>query len=115
MSKVTKLDTPEEARFKNDYATYAKNTGMSANPDDVEHYYDYRGAWKSGVDLTKVKPEDHLSSQFKLEGHPRTYVDPKTGKGSKQQVEGYKKTYKKGGVVRGHGSETKGKTKGRFI
>jgi hypothetical protein len=112
---LTKLSPDEESQFQSDYAEYAKNTGMSPNPDDKEHYYDYRGAWKSGVDLTGVDVNDHLTSKFKLPGHPRTYVNPQTDEGSAKPKKGYVKTYKKGGTVRGHGCELRGKTKGRFV
>jgi hypothetical protein len=112
---VTKLEPEEEKKFQGDYAKYSKNTGMSANPDDKEHYYDYRGAWKSGIDLTSKDVGDHLDSQHKLPGHPRTYVNPKTDEGSTTPKEGYDKTYKKGGNVRGHGCEVRGKTRGKMI
>ncbi len=112
---TTILNPEEESQFQREYSIYAKNTGMSKNPDDPEHYYDYRGAWKGGAKLNKIKSGEHMDSRFKLEGHPRTYVDPRTDKGSAQKSKGYEKTYAKGGAVRGHGIEQKGRTKGRII
>jgi hypothetical protein len=112
---ATKLDPDEEKKFQEDYAKYAKNTGMSRNPDDKEHYYDYRGAWKNGADLTGADVGSHLDSRYKLPGHPRTYVNPKTDEGSPTPKKGFNKTYRKGGEVRGHGCEIRGKTKGRMV
>lgn len=68
----------QEAAFQKAYAKYAKKTGMSPNPDDKEHYYDYRSAYKAGS-LNPDK-DNHLPSKFKREGHSRLYMsaDKKT-------------------------------------
>lgn len=110
---LTKLSPEEEKKFQEDYAKYSKNTGMNPNPDKKEHYYDYRGLWKETGKLPEAG--EHGDSRYKLPGHPRTYVDPKTDKGSLTPKKGYEKTYRKGGEVRGHGCEIRGKTKGRMI
>lgn len=68
----TRLTPDEEKRFQTDYAGYAKATGNSPNPDDVEHYYDYRGAWKQG----QLTPDanSHLTGEFKKIGHPTYFA-----------------------------------------
>jgi len=112
MAELTKLEPDEEQKFQVDYSNYAKNTGMNENPDDSKHYYDYRGLWKDTGSLPGKG--EHGDSKFKLEGHPRTYVNEKN-KGSVVPKKGYKKTNAKGGFIRGNGCEVKGKTKGRFV
>lgn len=64
----------EEPEFQKAYAAYAKKTKLAPNPDDKEHYYDYRAAWRAG-ELNPNK-ENHLSSKYKREGHPRLYMTP---------------------------------------
>lgn len=52
--------------------------GLSPNPDDVEHYYDYRGFYKAlqagePAAKTAISPEDgnvHFPSVWKQPGHP---------------------------------------------
>ena len=61
-----------EARFQSWYATKAKKLGLDPNPDDPEHYYDYRAAFRAGVEPDAT---GHWPSEFKLEGHPRMVVD----------------------------------------
>lgn len=77
----TVLSQQEEEQFRKDYAAYSKTTGMHPNPDNPKHFYDYRGQWKkSGLN---VDNQGHLSSEFKLDGHPRMTIDgvnTKTGK-----------------------------------
>lgn len=97
-SNVTKLPPDEEEMFQIDYADYSKATGMNPDPDKKEHYYDYRGLWKTTGELPG--PGEHGDSRFKLPGHPRTYVNPKTDEGSETPKAGFIKTKAKGGVVR---------------
>jgi len=118
--QLTQLPEDEEAQFQKDYADYAKATKMNPNPDEPKHYYDYRGLWKSEGKLPG--PGEHGDSRFKLQGHPRTYVDEKTGKGSAKPKAGYINTTvqkAKGGKVsassRGDGCCVRGKTKGRMV
>jgi hypothetical protein len=85
---LTKLSPLAERMFQADYAKYAKQTGMSSNPDDPEHFYDYRALFQ---DTGKISPDDsgHLPSKYKLEGHPNLVVDgvnTKTGKPIKEDV-----------------------------
>jgi hypothetical protein len=68
------------------YAEQAKKNGLDPNPDDPQHFYDYRAAYRAGA-----KPDEtgHWPSEFKKSGHPREFlpigedggmVDTKTGK-----------------------------------
>lgn len=70
---------PQEARFQAWYQPLAASNGIDANPDAPEHFYDYRRAYLAGA-----APDEtgHWPSQFKLPGHPRTYIngtDTRTG------------------------------------
>lgn len=119
--QLTQLSEDDEAQFQKDYAAYSKATGMNPNPGERRHYYDYRGLWKEEGKLPG--PGEHGDSRFKLPGHPRTYVDEKTGKGSKKPKAGYINTTvenkAKGGKVsassRGDGCAVRGKTRGRIL
>ena len=77
----------KEYQFRQDYATYAEKAGVAKNPDDKEHYYDYRAAWEAG--LLKPDKENHLTSKFKLEGHPRLYMSPDQKKFAPQPQSGW--------------------------
>jgi len=112
-AELTKLEPDEEQKFQSDYSNYAKNTGMNKNPDDPKHYYDYRGLWKDTGSLPGKG--EHGDSRFKIEGHPRTYVNEK-GVGSAVPKKGYEKTYAKGGSIssaskRADGCCVRGKTR----
>jgi hypothetical protein len=82
---TAELDSAKESSFQQWYADRAKKTGVSPNPDDPEHYYDYRAAFEAG-DEPEWNAEDqsyHWPSQHKLEGHPRMVLDgvnTKTGR-----------------------------------
>ena len=78
---------------------------MNKNPDDPKHYYDYRGLWKDTGSLPGKG--EHGDSKFKIEGHPRTYVNEK-GVGSAVPKKGYEKTYVKGGRVKSASSRADG-------
>lgn len=64
----------DEKAFQQWYGKAAADTGISPNPDDPEHYYDYRGAYASGVE-PPTEQGGHWPSQFKSPGHPNRYVD----------------------------------------
>ncbi len=70
--KVTKLNEKDEQDFQAWFARYAQELGTSANPDDLEHYYDYRGAWMAGETPNEV---GHWTDRFKLPGHPTFSVE----------------------------------------
>ncbi|KKN45304.1 hypothetical protein LCGC14_0684570 [marine sediment metagenome] len=63
------------------YAGHASRLRLDPNPDDPQHFYDYRAAYAAGAEPDyKTK---HWPSEFKTEGHPRMVVggvNTKTGK-----------------------------------
>jgi hypothetical protein len=70
----------DEAGFKKWYGGHAKALGLSPNPDDPEHHYDYRAAFKAGAGPDPAS--GHWPSQFKADDHPNRFVegvDTKTG------------------------------------
>jgi hypothetical protein len=79
------LQPDEEADFQAWNAKWAAITGTNPDPDHPEHRYDYRAAWKAGVE-PQMDPSDgryHWDSRFKDPDHPNRYfggVDTITGK-----------------------------------
>jgi hypothetical protein len=70
----TGLDSDQENKFQTWYRDIAAKVGINKNPDDPNHFYDYRGAYKSGA-LPTAESGWHWPSQFKTNGHPRTIVN----------------------------------------
>lgn len=62
----------DEPAFRAWYAIKAAEQGLNQNPDDPQHFYDYRAAYKAGA---KPDTSGHWPSQFKREGHPNLIVD----------------------------------------
>ena len=62
----------EEQQFRFWYSNHAQRWGLNPNPYDPQHFYDYKAAWKMGA-----APDEtgHWPSQFKIEGHPRMFID----------------------------------------
>lgn len=84
-AKLPKPAGPDnEQSFQNWYGSWARKSGLSPNPDDPKHKYDYRAAYKSGA-KPEVDPGDgqyHWPSEFKADDHPSRFidgVDTKTG------------------------------------
>ena len=72
----TKLSPEDEKYFQEWYQVWSNVSGISNNPDDPLHYYDYRGAWKEG-DKPTISPEDneyHWPSKHKDDMHPNRYI-----------------------------------------
>lgn len=72
----TSLTPKEEEQFQrwyDKYATARPMSNISKNPDDVEHYYDYRGYWKDNR-YNLLPPDRHFPDTYKLPGHP-TFSD----------------------------------------
>lgn len=65
----------DEAQFQNWYRgiPQVQRGLLSPNPDDPEHFYDWRGAFLSGA---KPSMESHWPSQFKSPNHPRRMLGP---------------------------------------
>ncbi len=74
------VETPElpfEEAFQSWYGGWAEETGISPNPDDPRHKYNYRAAFMEGAEPS-LSPEDgsyHWPSKYKTEDHPNRYVD----------------------------------------
>ena len=62
----------DEGRFQSWYHGLAKKLDLNTNPDDPQHFYDYRAAYRAGATPDAT---GHWPSQFKLEGHPRLIID----------------------------------------
>lgn len=73
----TQLSPDEEQAFQSWYAEKAKIAGIDPDPDNPLHKYDYRGAFKAGIE-PGISPEDglyHWPSQFKDDDHPNRFVN----------------------------------------
>lgn len=82
--------TPEdEAKFKAWYLPLAKRTGIDTDPDNPDHHYDYRAAYKAGE---TPDAEGHWPSSHKTAGHPRRYMSPDGKTFSKAPEKGYTDT-----------------------
>jgi hypothetical protein len=75
----------DEKGFQQWYAGWAKKAGIHPDPDHPAQQYDYRAAYRKGIEPT-IDPKDqkyHWPSIGKGERHPNRYVnmlDTKTGK-----------------------------------
>jgi GNAT superfamily N-acetyltransferase len=66
----------DEDGFMRWYSGWASKTGLSPDPDDPRHHYDYRKAYSVGAEPEIA--EDgmwHWPSEFKAQDHPNRYVD----------------------------------------
>lgn len=78
-SANTVLSKPgQEEMFQAWYAGAAKRLGLSEDPDDPKHFYDYRGAWEAGVQAPSGE-ETHWPSRFKHDDHPNRFIIKKDG------------------------------------
>jgi hypothetical protein len=73
---TTKLDAITEESFMQWHANMMQlMPDINPDPNDPEHYYDYRGWFLSGIP-GGVDPHDegryHAPDEFKLLGHPNT-------------------------------------------
>ena len=69
--KGNSLVQDDEANFQAWYAVQSKKTGMDSNPDAPEHKYDYRAAYRAGVE---PGADGHWDSRFKAPDHPNRFV-----------------------------------------
>lgn len=69
------IPTQAEANFR---AWYEANRGdLAPNPDDPEHFYDWRGAYAAGA-TPVIDPGDaqrHWPSEFKAPDHPNRIIN----------------------------------------
>jgi hypothetical protein len=74
----------DENEFQDWYLRWADTIGLDPNPDHPDHKYDYRAAYKAGVE-PQIGEDGfyHWDSKFKSDDHPNRFiggVDTKTGK-----------------------------------
>jgi len=65
-------DQYQETKFQDWYGGHAERLGLNPNPDDPQHFYDYRSAFKAGAEPDET---GHWPSAFKAENHLNRYVD----------------------------------------
>lgn len=72
-SLVIKRRTFPQENFDTWYAGVSKQYGLSADPYDKRHQYDYKAAYDAGI----RKPDEagHWPSKYKLPDHPNRFVD----------------------------------------
>ena len=68
-----KIEKFNEIEFQKAYKKYAIEQGLSLDPYDPEHFYDYKALWDEEGEF-KVDKEGHLPSKHKLLGHPREVI-----------------------------------------
>lgn len=79
LKSMNHSETENESQFRSWYANQSQRFGLSPDPDDPLHYYDWRAAFRSGAE---ANTEGHWPSIFKREGHPNLVVgglDTRTG------------------------------------
>lgn len=72
LDEVRGQPVPNEQEFQTWYADRAARLGLDPNPDNPQHFYDYRAAHAAGAEPDQT---GHWPSEFKREGHPRMIVD----------------------------------------
>lgn len=78
-NKMTRLGPLDEVQFQDWYKNLPHHQEMMArgmqipSADDPEHFYDYRGAYLQNMNLGPNQ-QGHFPSEFKMSGHPRTYL-----------------------------------------
>lgn len=80
---VDLLSASRERAFREWYSSVAAKLGINPDPDDPEHYYDYRSffdAISRGEAVSPDQPGGHFPSQFKRPGHPRMRLKDSGGK-----------------------------------
>lgn len=73
-----------EIEFQRTYKEMATKMGLSLDPDDPKHFYDYRALYR---ETGKLEPDEaeHFPSKYKLEGHPRKILTTEELFGEKQE------------------------------
>ena len=66
----------QESAFQDWYAKQAYENGLSPNPDDPEHQYDWRAAHNAGAEGQLAEDGyKHWPSEFKRPDHPNRFID----------------------------------------
>ena len=71
--RLTQLGPQKEQAFQSWYKDLSSRIGLNPNPDDQQHFYDYRGAFQAGTG--EPGADQHFTSRFKTMGHPNQYID----------------------------------------
>ncbi len=73
----TVLTKKQEEQFLLWYMQIAEELNLNTNPDDVRHFYDYRGFFNAMQEGTAEidKTTNHFPSKWKKEGHPRLFIN----------------------------------------
>lgn len=80
---ITTLAPDREEAFMKDWQAYANLNKLDMNPDNPEHYYDYRGFWNENKRSSVANPfiwetkstAGHLPDKWKTPGHPTFSVE----------------------------------------
>lgn len=90
--RLTTLGPEEELQFQQWYQAYSRKANLDPDPDNPQHFYDYRGAWESGWRPTEAEhgpSRDPVTGKmFKLPGHPtmwKTEYMDRTGRDPDEQ------------------------------
>jgi hypothetical protein len=65
-----------EKEFQEWYSKWSKLTNIDPNPDHWRHLYDYRSAFKAGIEPKWNENDEkyHWDSKFKDDLHPNRYI-----------------------------------------
>lgn len=93
--KLTKLDPEREKTFQSWYGRTAKQLGLDKDPDNYQHYYDYRGFYKEFGDVP-MESGQHFTDTYKLPGHPTFSTQSKYASFFNKDKQGYWATMEQG-------------------
>src|SRR5690606_4137119 len=62
----------EEQAFRSWYSRISRELDLSDDPDDPNHFYNYRFAFRAGVGPDS---DGHWPSRFKTAEHPNRFID----------------------------------------
>jgi hypothetical protein len=63
-------DVVQEPAFRKWYAQQARIHGLSPDPDDRRHFYDYRGLYRDMLDGAAEYDGKFWPDEYRLPGHP---------------------------------------------
>ena len=83
--RMPRLSEEDQQKFHEWYGGIAKTYGLSPDPYDMRHFYDWESLWMKNK-KAKANLEGHWPSKFKFLGHPNllnlqggNLVDTSTG------------------------------------
>lgn len=86
--KLTKFDADREKTFQSWYKRTADKLGLDKDPDNYQHYYDYRGFYKEYGDVP-MEGGQHFTDTYKLPGHPTFSTQSKYATFYNKDQQGY--------------------------